>query len=132
MNELIASISLKVYTFLLPISWIAFAIAIFVLVPMALFRRTRSSAGIGLFIASWLFGITAWTLGATVTFATYGWIVLLISLFFFGVGVMPVAIFAAFFSLKSLSLGVTLIVMIIIVFGCRTGGAILMEGSSED
>ena len=57
MNELIASISLKVYTFLLPISWIAFAIAIFVLVPMALFRRTRSLAGIGLFIASWLFGM---------------------------------------------------------------------------
>ena len=132
MNELIASISLKVYTFLLPISWIAFAIAIFVLVPMALFRRTRSSAGIGLFIASWLFGITAWTLGATVTFATYGWIVLLISLFFFGVGVMPVAIFAAFFSLKSLSLGVTLIIMVIIVFGCRIGGAALAEGSSEN
>ncbi|MBO1223490.1 MAG: hypothetical protein JYX80_03595 [Candidatus Scalindua sediminis] len=130
MNEAITSICVKVYTFLLPISWLALVIAIFVLVPMALFKRTRPQAGIGLFIASWLFGITTWTLGATVTFVSFGWIGFLIGVIFLGVGVVPIAIFAAFILLKSLSLGVSLIVMAIIVFGCRYGGAILMESSN--
>ncbi len=131
MNETIVSISVKVYTFLLPISWVALAITILVLIPMALFKRTRAQAGIGLFIASWLFGITTWTLGATITFATYGWIIFLIGFFTMGVGVVPIAIFAAFISLKSLSLGASLILMVIVVFGCRYGGLALTESTDS-
>jgi hypothetical protein len=128
MNETLATISVKTYSFLLPISWLVLVIAIFVLIPMALFKNTRRQAGTGIFMASWLFGLTTWTLGATVTFATYGWVGLLIGLFLFGVGVVPIAIFAAFFSLKSMSLGFSLIIMTIIVWGSRTFGAALTDG----
>ncbi len=63
MNEAIASFAVKVYSFLLPLSWIALIVAVIVLVPMATIKNTRAQAGIGLFIASWLFGLTTWMLG---------------------------------------------------------------------
>ena len=127
MNETLATIAVKTYSFLLPISWLVLVIAIFVLIPMALFKNTRRQAGTGIFMASWLFGLTTWTLGATITFATYGWVGLLIGLFLMGVGVVPIAIFAAFFSLKSMSLGVSLIVMSVIVYAARVFGVALAE-----
>ena len=119
MRETIVGFTLSAYQFLLPLAWLAFGIAIFVLLPMAAFPGTRSQAGLGLYITSWLFGITTWLLGAGITFAVYGWVGLVIGLFLFGIGVVPLAIFAAFFLIKNTSLGVSLIVMFIIVFAAR-------------
>lgn len=45
MNEAITAFCVKVYTFLLPISWIGVAIIVFILLPMALFKATRPAAG---------------------------------------------------------------------------------------
>jgi hypothetical protein len=131
MSAALTDFSVKLYTFLLPISWLAVVIAVFVLIPMALFKNTRPQAGTGLFFASWLFGLTTWSLGAAVTFATFGWTGLLIGLLLAGAGVVPIAIFAAFFKLKLTGLGFSLIVMSIIVFACRWGGAVLMVSSEE-
>lgn len=131
MDNSIAELAARIYMFLLPLSWIAIAISVLVLTPFALFRRTRAKAGFGLYLASWVFGLTTWMLGATVTFVAYGWIGLLIGLFFFGVGVVPIGIFAAFFSLKSLSLGLSMIVMAVVVYVARGAGVALMEGSQD-
>lgn len=131
MNEAIASFCVKAYTFLLPISWIGVAILILVLIPMALFRGTRPAAGTGMFFASYLFGLTTWFLGATVTFVTWGWVGLIIGLILAGVGVVPIGILAAFISLKSPALGFSLIVMVVIVFATRTGGIALMDAENE-
>ena len=127
MRETIVEFTLSAYQFLLPFAWLAFGIAIFVLLPMAAFPRTSSQAGLGLYITSWLFGITTWLLGAGITFAVYGWVGLVIGLFLFGIGVVPLAIFAAFFLIKNTSLGVSLIVMFIIVFAARFGGILFMQ-----
>ena len=127
MNEALANLAIGVYLFVLPLSWIAIVICVIVLVPLALFQGTRPQAGAGLVVASWLFGLTTWTLGALVTFATYGWVGLLIGLVFFGVGVVPIGIFASLVTIKSWSLGLSLIVMAIIVWSARIGGAMLME-----
>ena len=126
-NEALAVLAVKVYTFLMPLSWIALVVCVLVLLPMALFERTRAQAGIGLFLASWLFGLTVWILSAMVTFATLGWIGLLIGLFIFGVGVVPIGIFAAFFVVKSLSLGFSMIVMVAIVWIARFVGVVLAD-----
>ena len=123
MNEVLAGFAVKVYMFLLPLSWIALVVCLIVLVPMAMSQNTRSQAGIGLFIASWLFGLTLWTLGATVTFATLGWVGFLIGLFFFGVGVVPIGIFAAFFIVNSFGLGFSMIGMVALVWIARIAGA---------
>ena len=75
MTEAILNFSIKAYTLLLPISWIGIVIFILVLVPMAFFKGTRAQAGLGMVFASYLFGVTTWFLGATVTFATWGGLV---------------------------------------------------------
>jgi hypothetical protein len=88
-------------------------------------------AGFGLAIGSWLFGLTTWTLGVAVTFATYGWIGLLIGLFLAGVGVVPIGIFAAFFfKIKSVSLGISMIVMTVVTIVSRGVGVALMESEA--
>ena len=55
----------------------------------------------------------------------------MVGIFFFGVGVVPIGIFAAFFSVKSLSLGVSLIVMSLVVFAARGGGTVLLTRTHE-
>lgn len=127
MNEAITRFSVDIYTFLLPIAWIGVGIVVVILLPMAIFRATRSAAGTGIFFSSYIFGLTTWFLGAAVTFVTWGWVGLLIGLLFFGVGVVPIGILAAFISLKLPSLGFSLIVMSLIVFATRFGGMALVE-----
>ena len=131
MNEAIAAFCIKAYTFLLPISWIGVAIVAVILLPMALFKATRPAGGTGMYFSSYLFGLTTWFLGATITFVTWGWVGLIIGLIIAGVGVVPIGILAAFISLKEPALGFSLIVMVVIVFATRIGGMSLMQSRSE-
>ena len=103
MRETIAEWSFKAYTILLPFAWIGLAIVALVLIPLALNRSTRGAGGIGLLIASWLFGVTAWFLGAGVTFASFGWIGLIIGLFMFGIVALCHAVVTEPVSSSSLS-----------------------------
>lgn len=127
MNQAISDFCIKIYSFLLPISWLAVVVVIVVLLPLAIFKKTRGASGIGIFFASYLFGATTWFLGATITFVTWGWIGLLIGLVIAGVGVVPIGILAAFISLKEPTLGFSIIAMAAITFGSRIGGAALID-----
>lgn len=131
MNHAIAEFCVKVYSFLLPISWVGIAIVVLILLPLSAFKATRGFAGICIFFSSYLFGITTWFLGATVTFATWGWLGLIIGLLLAGVGVVPIGILAAFISLGSPSLGFSLIAMVVIVFAARGGGMALTESAAR-
>ncbi len=131
MNEALATLAIRIYTFLMPISWVAFFIALVFLVPMAFFRGMRRQAGFNLIWASYVFGLTTWLLGAAVTFATLGWFGLLVGLFLLGVGVVPIGIFSAFFIVKSFSLELSLILMVAVVFAFRMGGAALAAYETE-
>ena len=134
MNEALAGFALSVYSVTLTLSQGTFAVCVLVLLPMAVFPSTRGLAAGGLFLASWLFGLTTWTLGAAVTFSTYGWVGLLLGLMFLGLGVVPIGIFAAFVTLKLPSLGFSLIGMSIVVCVARYGGitAAVIQASNED
>ena len=112
------------YAFLLPISWIALAIVIFILLPLAAWRRTRHLVGGLIIVASYLFGATTWFLGAGVTFISFGWIGLIIGLVILGFGVVPLGIIGAFFSLEVNDLGITLIIMAVITLIARYAGVI--------
>lgn len=127
MRETITDFAVAAYTVLLPLAWIALAIAVLVLLPMAAFPRTRAAAGNGLALMSLVFGATTWLLGAAVTFASFGWIGLIVGLVIFGIGVVPLAILAAFFKLKLTSLGISLIIMSVITFAARAGGIYLAK-----
>ena len=99
---------------------------------MALFRKTRGLAGEWLYVASIIFGLATWFLGASVTFYTWGWTGFLIGVFLAGVGVVPIGIAAAFFSLHDSSLGISLIIMSIIVFATRAGSWELRVHSDDE
>lgn len=129
MREAIAAWAISAYSVLLPIAQIGFIIGVFVLLPMALFKRSRSSAGTGLVLVSYLIGLTTWLLGAAITFASFGWFGLILGLLLAGIGVVPLAVIAAFFKLEIVSMGVSLIVMAIITIAARVGGLALVASA---
>ena len=150
MRDTIAELALSAYSFLLPVAEVAFLLALVVLLPMAIVRKTRGVASIGLVIVSYVVGATAWFLGAGITFASFGWVGLFfglllfgvgvvfgagitfasfgwVGLFFglllFGVGVVFLGIVGAFLTFDEPSLALSLVVMSIVTFGARLGGA---------
>ena len=126
MTQAIVDISIKMYTLLLPIAWVGMGATVMVLLPLACFRASRSLAGAGIYYLSYLFGEQR---GFSVRQPHYawGWGGLIIGLLFFGVGVVPIGIMAAFLSLKLPSLGFSLIVMCIVAHSARVGGAALLD-----
>lgn len=131
MSEAIAEFCVKAYSFLLPVSWIGVVIVVVILLPLAIFKATRGFAGIGILFSSYVFGITTWFLGTAVTFATWGWPAVIIGLLLGGVGVVPIGILAAFISLGQPPLGVSLIIMVVIVFAARIAGMSLAEAAER-
>ena len=123
MTDWIALASIKAYTFLLPFAWIPLGLSIVVGLPLSLVRHLRGIGGSTLMIASYVIGITTWFLGATLTFATWGWVGLLIGAFFFGVGVVPIGMAAAVFVLHDWTILVSLVVMTVATWSLRIGGA---------
>ncbi len=123
MREWIIEKAIIIHTVLLPFSWIALAIAVLILLPFAAWRKTRSSAGAGLVLVSYIFGATTWFLGAAVTFGSFGWIGLIIGLFILGIGVVPLGIIGTFFTLGISEIGVSLCVMLVITLAARFTGA---------
>jgi TPR repeat protein len=114
-----------VYNILLPVSEFAFLIVLFVLCPMALFKRTRHTAAKWILLSSYLFGLTTWCLGGLLTFASWGLVGLIIGLVLFGLGVVPMGILGAFVVLQDPTAGLTLIGMTVLIFATRFGGLFL-------
>jgi hypothetical protein len=131
MRETIGEWSLHAFAFLLPFAWIALGIGVLVLLPMALAIKTREAAGTGLVLASYLFGITTWLLGAGITFSTFGWFGLIVGLLLFGLGVVPLAIFATLFKLHLPAMALALFVMSVVVVGARIGGTLLTANAEQ-
>lgn len=116
----------KFLPFLILLSIIAFCICLIILLPLGIFRVTRPIAGTGLFIASYIFGVTGWLMGLLLTWILWGSIAVIIGLFFMGIGVVPIAIIATLFNGMWLELGI-LILAIILTFGFRIIGLIFVE-----
>ena len=112
----------KIYPWLVWISSLALVILLFVLLPLGVFHKTREFAGNGMLIASWVFGLTLWVWGLILTYHLWGALAVYIGLFFFGVGVVPMAMFATLFKGMWSTLG-ELVFLTILTFGSRLVGA---------
>jgi hypothetical protein len=121
MNERLAYLAVQLYMVALPFAWLAVAALVIFGIPVRLFGDRRV-AGQMLYQASYLFGFTTWMLGAALTFASFGWAGLLLGLVFFGVGVVPVGIFAAIFAFHDIGMALSLFVMTVITWTCRLLG----------
>jgi hypothetical protein len=131
MREWIIEKAFFIYTFLLPFSWIGLAVAVFILLPLAAWSKTRAAGGTGLVLVSYIFGATTWFLGAAVTFGSFGWIGLIIGFFIFGIGVVPLGIIGAFFTLGINELGISLCVMLVITLIARFAGAAFVAAADR-
>lgn len=76
------------------LTWIAFALAVFILLLLAIPRATRGFSSVALFIASYVFGATLWMEGLLLTLGLWGLGAVFIGLFLAGVGVVPIAMLA--------------------------------------
>jgi ATP-dependent protease ClpP protease subunit len=115
----------RIYPWLVKISGITLVVVLFLLLPLALFRRTRNFSGWGLSIASWVFGATLWVWGLLLTYQLWGGIALIIGLFLLGVGVVPIAMLATLFNGMWSTLG-ELLAVTALTFGLRIAGAFVL------
>lgn len=131
MGEWIANAALHLYSITAPISGFVLAVVVLVLLPLSIWRRMRGGAGAWIFGASYVFGLVAWLLGCGATWSGYGWIGLILGLVVVGIGVVPLAILAAFFK-DTVPIGVAweLFTLIGLTWGCRIVGAMLMASAN--
>lgn len=115
---------------LINFSWIVFAINLFILLPLGLFRKTGIVGGMGMYISSYVFGLTLWFLGLLLTYFTWGFFGIFIGLVLGGVGVVPVAMLAMLLNGEFFTL-VVLIMLTILTFGARALGIYLTSRAEE-
>jgi hypothetical protein len=115
---------------LVPATAIAFAVCLLTLVPMSIFRKTRSWAGIGFYFSSFVFGICLWFFSVLVCEEIWGMKALIFGLLLAGVGVLPVAFVASLFT-ANWSLLLSLVLWTVLTFGSRFLGVILATKDSN-
>ncbi len=121
----------KIYPWLVGISSIALIILVFILLPLAIFRKTRAFAGNGIMISSYVFGSTLWVYGLLLTYFLWGGIAVFIGLFMFGVGVVPIAMLATVFKGLWPTLG-ELVFLTILTFGTRFAAAFVIAKADPE
>jgi hypothetical protein len=111
-------LSEKLLPILSVVSIYAFLACLFILVPLAVFHPTRGFAGTGLYIASYLFGLSLWMTSLLLAYTLWGITAVFIGLCIAGVGVVPVALLATMFN-GFWAAFFSLILMLIATFGSR-------------
>ncbi|MEW6325097.1 MAG: hypothetical protein AB1515_06885 [Nitrospirota bacterium] len=123
-------LSATLYPWLVGISGTTLAITVFFLIPNAIFSPIPKIAGIGMVIASYVFGTTLWTMSLLLTYLLWGGWAVFIGLFIFGIGVVPMAMLAI--ALKGIWLGVgELALLLVLSLGLRFWGAYLLVKIDE-
>jgi hypothetical protein len=116
----------KILPWLMLLSILALGVCIVILGPLAVFRPTRPWAGLGYYVASYVFGLTGWFMGLLLTWILWGGFAVLIGLVVLGIGVVPIAMLATLFKGMWAELGL-LILTITLTFGFRILGMHLAE-----
>jgi|SRR5579872_1208503 len=107
---------------------ITFSLCGAVVLPLAIFRKTRPVSAICLQIASYVFGATLWFFGLLIAYAYWGVVGVFIGLIMFGVGVVPVAALAALLHADWLALG-QIALGLALTFGARVLVVLLLAKS---
>jgi len=125
----------KIVVIVLPWLNVAFIICLLIfgmiLMPLSYFKRTKAAAGTGMLIASIVFGLTLWLWGFLLTYAMWGIGAVIIGLFIFGIGVVPIAMLATLINAEWYTL-IELVILTALTFGVRFWGGYLLVGTSEE
>jgi len=125
-----AWLSAKVYPWLGVAFSVTLGIALFILLPLGIFRKTRGFSGNGIIISSYIFGLTLWVWGFLLTYTLWGGLAVFIGLFLFGIGVVPIAMLATLFKGMWSTL-CQLLLLTAMTFGSRFLGAFFVERSER-
>src|ERR1043165_6905031 len=111
------------------------AIALFAIVPISLllsiFRKSRGIGSIGLFISSYVIGLSLWVWSLIVAYSLAGTFWMIVGLVFGGIGVVPIAFIAALLSREWLIAG-QIFIAAIIVYAIRAFSMFLAERAESE
>lgn len=110
---------------------LVFYIFLFLLLPLAIFKKTRLYSGVIMFFLSYLFGLALWIYSAIITYLFWGWVALFIGIFLVGVGVFPIAVLASIFNGES-GIFMNLVFGAAITFCIRFLGLYLINKADTD
>jgi hypothetical protein len=123
-------LSERVYPWLVTINGILLIAVVVVLLPLAIFRRTRPYAGIGIYFSSWVFGLTLFVWSLLITYSLWGVGGIVAGLLLMGFGIVPIAILACMFHGLWSIIG-QLLLLLAISLGSRFFGIFLMMRSAD-
>jgi hypothetical protein len=125
MREWIAGTALEVHNFLMPAVNVILAFVLPVLVLLALFKKSRGVAGELMIFVSFIIGAATWVGGVAITFSSFGWLILIVGLLFFGIGVVPAGMLGAGLVWHDWALAGELLLGAVLTVALRFGGASL-------
>ena len=125
MREAVAEWTLIASDFLMGLVEWALPLVVAAVLALVMFRGTRPLGGNLMFNFSYLLGVATWFYGAAVSFATFGWLGLILGLLVIGVGVVPLGIIGGFMYLDS-SIAWQIIGLSVATFALRRIGILLM------
>lgn len=106
------------YPILNIISIASLIVCFLVLFPLSIIQKNKTNLTKGFYITSFIFGATAWTWSFVLAYTIWGILGLVIGLFFFGVGVVPVAMLATLLSGKWVMF-IRLLMLVVITYLTR-------------
>ncbi|WP_375781495.1 biotin/lipoyl-containing protein [Burkholderia ubonensis] len=105
----------KIGPWLVPTFYLTLGASAFILAPLALIPKTRTTSATGLMIASYIFGVILWIESFIATYEFWGTLGVLIGLFIAGVGIVPIAILATLIHADWMSLlGLTMLLAAVV------------------
>jgi hypothetical protein len=127
-----AWINERVHPWLLIVNATTLFVVISVLLPLAIFRRTRGFAGGGMYIASYVFGLTLWTWSLLIIYTFWGVSGVVIGLIFMGIGYVPIAILAGLFHGLWPVVGQLLLIIVITFVVGQAGIYLIIKSEDHD
>ena len=126
-----AWVSEKVLPVLTAIGAVSFLLLMLIGLPLSIFKKCRGWCSVCFLYWSMLCGLCLWMTSLLVTINLWGYFAAIIGLFFFGVGVFPIAVLACMFK-GEWSLFFQLILQFVILFAARIFGFYLAGKAEEE
>ena len=123
-------LSIKILPWLSILMWIVFAFNVVVFLPLGIFKKTKAASGIGIYVSSYIYGLTLWLWGLLVTYMIWGKLAVFIGLFIYGVGVVPMAMIAAAIEGDWMTTG-SISLLLLLTFGSRILGLYFIQKADD-
>jgi hypothetical protein len=111
-------VATAIYPIIINVTEIALSVCIFILLPLALFKKTKIVSVYGLYFASFIFGAAVWIFSFLITYSYWGIFGVILGLFIAGVGVIPLGFVAALLH-ANWSVLINIVIGVIFTYGAR-------------